>query len=1136
MRKKIILAAVTFAIACGAIAVYWYVGSEIPAPAYEDKGNKQALPAVVSNKQTVGMIEAGNNVGIGQVKEIHFIRRDDKGRITREFGFAKRLNNQNGQIEVSNPWAKIYSKDNRTVTIKAQTGSIPEPGVNMELPAYGSLQNVRIAIYQNKSNDTKSGSNGEELSAKKCIMTIQLERVEFKREFSRLDSSGKVTIAGDMFSAAGDDLSLQYDQINENLQSLQLRKVQYLKVPASVLGGENSNNQSHGLSVMNRGGGKKAGRQNNQAKKIDSYRLSLQDDVVIDNQAREQIRADYVDVLIDISDTQRGLGVKTPVSGKTTTGGKIAVDNRAAVKAETTKTGEIVIKCKGPLRITGEQRPINQLAKPARLIFTASSVNKPVEIWRDGKLAVSADEIIYSRSKNSIAVLAKKNPVRLALSDNQWVTAGQGINIDQKAGLATLLGPGEMQYKQPGQQVPAHIKYEKKVVMKFVSTNKAGSAGRAGSFAVAGTDNTSDTGNTNTNGRVIVRSTKAGRSTELWANRLEWVKFDGRLTAQDVNANLEAGAGKLIFAPITVAGQSKSLLQNKRLTKTGQFSAGNIFVKTIELSGSVKAVSRGGRNKNNSFHCGSVVMQFVRLSNGKTALGNLLARKNVYMDSERYAIAASDRLKIVFDNGIASNNRGNGNQLGFGDLLGGGKIAYALAVGKSAGKLSSNTGGGVAGNIGNKATAKGGVHLIDRLNHYELLGEKVEGSTVKNSWVITGSPAEVLGTKKNAQFKKLTGPVIRADLARGNFGIEGAGKLNMLVRTDITGMSNAQNLPLRVSWQDGADYDMNSGKVLIKKVTAEIIQHNAKFVQKGELKCPRMVLQLAENNNARKNAIITGNNISDVTNGHTVADNNIGITGKNKGIFGAGSLRNMVAYGPDVSLTTRRYDAKGNTLQTQMVMQVQQLQYDNATRILRGDGPGWIEITDFRPAKLRTTKVALTGHTLGQSTLDSALQGSLSNRGPGYTMLSFAKQMVFSSIRGSVNFTGPVSLSHLPITPEMQTNPNKQITPQKIANMEGREQLNCQQLEISLKNNTPVQVQARGDVFFETILNHKHNDITAESFSYNKADNILTFRGTDAMPVRFNIEESLVSLQFRVFKFNPDTGEVFGKPLNPLTN
>ena len=65
-------------------------------------------------------------------------------------------------------------------------------------------------------------------------------------------------------------------------------------------------------------------------------------------------------------------------------------------------------------------------------------------------------------------------PVRAMLAEDQWVVAERGVSVDQEGGLATLRGPGTVEYRGAEVEDAVEIRYTDQLQLKFVARAGAG--------------------------------------------------------------------------------------------------------------------------------------------------------------------------------------------------------------------------------------------------------------------------------------------------------------------------------------------------------------------------------------------------------------------------------------------------------------------------------------------------------------------------------------------------------------------------------------------------------------------------------------------------------------------------------------
>ncbi|MBN1764855.1 MAG: hypothetical protein JW860_06320 [Sedimentisphaerales bacterium] len=525
MAKKIILLVSTLMVVLLCLLIFQQTMKDVTAPT-----ERHSIPDIPIKE---GQAESGQtyNINGNRIEDVKiegptFKTLDEDGNVTRTFGYDQHLSDRDDAIEVSEPWVKIYGKDNRIIDITAPLGQVPldvSDGQLQQEPTRGSLLGgVHIEIYQLQHTPDL---NIQDNTRKNIEYIVDMDQIDFEREFSQLNSSGKINVQGRQISLQGAGLTMQYDQVNEQLQLLVLRQVQELRIQADLFGSLSQKSISDSTRSLDKSSPEKI----KTARKPVPYRITLSDEVaVVQNQ--NKLSADKIEILLnqDFSQTlDQGASSQTDdkmTSPKTGT---------SAIEDDTQTT---ILTCKGSLRITAAGSIDNPLLE--RTEFVGSG--RPVRIWdlANQNVLAQADRIQYSDLDQTIQLLPVSTPgdVSLFLGPQQFARAQRGIMFDQNNNQARLSGPGTIQSNTPQNDQPTVINFQDELLVKFTG---------------------SDSSTLTSEGRQI-----------------QWLEFTGLMQADIENNHIRAEKGRLDFFASAPSKNSKSALPP---------------VRTIELHGSVKA-------------------------------------------------------------------------------------------------------------------------------------------------------------------------------------------------------------------------------------------------------------------------------------------------------------------------------------------------------------------------------------------------------------------------------------------------------------------------------------------------------------------------------------------------------------------
>jgi len=468
MGRRIILFLVSFLVVLAGLFVYQLVTSR----------NQPILPVEVDPPPPLVQQTQGST---------HFIERDQTGAITREFGYDKRITDSgepdtiilgdkgiggiDGAIQISKPWARIHDKSGRIVEIVAETGTVllDRPLSEGQIPSQGYLEDVNVTVYQQSkvlSDQSQSPLEFTDTRPSPEFSVLLRERVDFQLEFSRLNCPGKVSVAAPMFAVEGYDLNLEYDQINERLQELRINRIEKLLIvaPKSLAGSVSSAADENHPPQDSTADMKQ---DNKRAPQLSTYQFSLSDNVeIIQPGGREKMTADSIILIADVDLAQMGRNSSEPNDAgdnpPEAESGDLATEKPATKQSIFVPTvldpNEVInMMCQGPMVISlMDQSEVK--AAGSRLEMTATG--RPVQIWRNGRQVVRADEVVFHQMSKTIMMNAGEDrPVRLDWQDHQWITTNEKVLFDQVAGLAEFEGSGEFEFADEKTEGPAHFQY-----------------------------------------------------------------------------------------------------------------------------------------------------------------------------------------------------------------------------------------------------------------------------------------------------------------------------------------------------------------------------------------------------------------------------------------------------------------------------------------------------------------------------------------------------------------------------------------------------------------------------------------------------------------------------------------------------
>jgi len=645
MVRRIILAAAALLIAMGGLFIYRLVSRTSIQP-YEQgpEGPAKSIESDAEKTEEINILQTGP-VGVGQAKGLYFTTRDNKGKIVREFGCEERVGNEEGIFEISKPWVKFYSQDQKIIEITAQRGSMPleVTAGQMKLPASGYIEGeVRIEMYDRDPNAPvgKKEPTAEEKQDRLREMVVKLERLDFQREFSQITSGGGVEILASEFFAQGSGLTVQYDQLQNRFQFLELLQVNQLGLQSNILqtGGKTS------AVAKPQGASTSEIESNDEQSSWSTFRLALSDEVVIQQQ-EEKLTADNIEIIADVD--RFGVFPAEPARAKSTLREmenkqeKLPSESTPSLKAVDTKGQQVTyITCKGPLQITSLDTVGPATSKP-RLVFTA--YGKPMRVWRQDELVCEADTLQYSREHDTIKLTAEEDrPVKLLWAQGQQATAQREVEFNQGSRLATLSGPGEIDYADEGAAEKRVIFYQDQVNIQFAAAAEAERLGQLGQHP-------------------------------------QWLEFEGGVQVNDASGKIEAGKLRISFYRPEPSTEKE----------TPQ-------VESIEFAETFQAASEGRR-----FSGDNLQAYFEKYPAGRSQLKRVLAQGKVDYEDPNYRVQADEKIELVFADSMEKSPAKPARQeqtretqrqseAGLNQLLSGGQVKYVRADGADGGVRVTN--------------------------------------------------------------------------------------------------------------------------------------------------------------------------------------------------------------------------------------------------------------------------------------------------------------------------------------------------------------------------------------------------------------------------------------------------------------
>ncbi|MCF7958150.1 MAG: hypothetical protein K9M57_06865, partial [Phycisphaerae bacterium] len=1066
MTKRIILLVASFLGVCLILLIFRQLNKGLESgPSGPDYDDHSELPYTGSDDENI--IKVSDGSGVGGIDGGFIFTKPGKY----SAGFQRRVSENENKLEFSQPWVNLINKKNGQViriTAKSLWTAVNDFKQG-SLPKRGTLQDdVRLLILKPTDKETTSEKGLLENQVKidnvvyDVEIQIEMDSIIYEQEFSQVTTNGPVNITSPEFSAAGRYLNMQYDQINNRLQFLELLELKHLIFAKNLdeLSSKRTDKPDEGsLSKNNNLSIKKS------KSKIATYSLDILDDVVI-VQGQRKLMGDSINILADFdptrsfkSDTDKAPNKadKTPEAGQ----GSILKDQEDDPDAQT------IITASGPLRITSLEniKPLGNDQKRLQLTIKGNPVKvlrdqDNDKVWGDDELAIQADEIIYNDPNETMKLTGSpQRAVWLSLGTTGQFAQAQKINVNLKDKLATLHGPGQANYDS-------------------TEKGEGGNKDKATAYSV----NYSDKMEIHFSPSATQqRNNDPGD--DLGGMPVDRIKTYGLTEIVDGDTTITTHGTLMTFypEPESTPAQDKS-----------QVEKNSFLLKTLQITQCMVI------DPNSDFSCDHFTANFDLDESGRSSqLARIQTLGKLHTDSPEYHIEIiqsmhqqddDPNMLLVFEprppvkdpNAQPEKKKNTGSLAGMGDLFGRSQL--------------------VSANI----DAPGGkIILKDKVNHFAVTSEHIDGDGQEGDimesglWNITG-PNSVI---ELADHGRLLGDKIILDLARGDCNIPGEGSMKLKSKTSLTGEQIEKPTDIQVRWAQGALYSTDSETMTFQKVTTEITGETKAGPRVSVLTCPEMVITLETPDDPIQER--TPENIA-------APSKPLGrATEKRK------ELNSLTAFGTDaqpVHLVSRQFDRPSGSLTSLMQMQVKTLNFDKKTEILLATGKGWIDMLNTPVQKIipdttvENTEMAVANGATAPNIPDNSLSSLLSNSissGSGYTLVHFLDEMEFDIKKENIHFTHGIAMHQMPLLSD-PNNEGSPLAPPAFSEKwpKGRSQLFCNDLKVVSQSdpNSPLAdpdsvshllgeigyVRAEGNVVFETAPeDFKRIFFTSDSITIN---------------------------------------------------
>ncbi|MBN2842992.1 MAG: hypothetical protein JXM68_07875, partial [Sedimentisphaerales bacterium] len=568
-------------------------------------------------------------------------------------------------------------------------------------------------------------------------LAVKLGKTKFEREFSRIIGEGQVRVISPQFLATGQDLVMQYDQINKKLQLLEISQMQKLVVTIkkdkkkTSSQPDNSNSQPDAQKDPTITG----------PADFMTYYLNLSNDITVQTQ-QESFTADQLSIMADIASGNDFIEESKKKSNSPDDPAEQLIANNS-IDNENYRI--ITMTCNGPLTITSPDKPYHAPDGLPRLELVASG--KPVEIYRNGIESLKADKIIYSRNtdngNHTIKLISqdKYRNLYLAQDISQTVSAASEISYDFNNNIATLAGPGV---------INSTINDDNKTKIEF-----------------------SDTINVKFENAPETEQEKIDIPLNT-TRKVEWIECIGTVVATLKEGRFSSQKARINF-DITADNTGNNDQHSKTPAVDNMIMSGNVTM-TDGLS---------------NFNCDKLILRF-KQQNGLSEPVSLWAGGNVKAENDDYIIQSSDRILINFGKQregkpLDQKKAAPGSETAFSDMdqmFSNLNPVYVIAEGANNGVTFKNK-------IKNFAVK--GSSIEGKLPDIKAASPEPALSVARSSnslsqdgiWKITGQPAIV----QLSENRTVSGSEIELDQASGFCRIPGSGSLNLVTSGKFSGSS-----------------------------------------------------------------------------------------------------------------------------------------------------------------------------------------------------------------------------------------------------------------------------------------------------------------------------------------------------------
>jgi hypothetical protein len=373
-------------------------------------------------------LEREGEVKIGQTDVSEYKIFDEKGNLTRRFGFSGITQKNDGEWLVDKPFIEVYEKD-FVLMLGAMKGRVVVDIVGGHVfPSDASLYDGVEIVFEPLEQD----------KSRRCV--IEMDDIRYYSDSSEFRTDGKVSVTSAQAALKGKGMTLVYNDIKERIQLLRIDKLteavfKYSDRDAdSALGGKKETASN--------------GEENTPPDSADLYQCSVYNDVMIQD-GTNSISARQISVT----------NLHFFESGESSP--KTSADQQSQQDAPPEDTTEIVITASGGLELKPVEADNTDAAEFTRQI---KFEGEPVVVYQQDNPVVHSGKITYDIDRETLLIdpSTDSGQVRFNFADDKTksVLNSQGqVFWDRAGSLAKIQGPGTVRAARNAVQDDYELKF-----------------------------------------------------------------------------------------------------------------------------------------------------------------------------------------------------------------------------------------------------------------------------------------------------------------------------------------------------------------------------------------------------------------------------------------------------------------------------------------------------------------------------------------------------------------------------------------------------------------------------------------------------------------------------------------------------